>query len=436
MMDTKLRNSIEKLIAKLAKEKPFVIGTSAVPVSGKVFDDEEILNAIDVAITGWWTEGEYTIAFEKAFREYLGVKFTTVVNSGSSANLLALTALTSVSFGKKALCAGDEVITVAAGFPTTVNPIIQNGCIPVFIDIDKETGNATIDAIQKAISNKTKAIMMAHTLGNLLPVEEIQKLAEQHGIWFVEDCCDALGGTYNGKLAGTFGHVATFSFYPAHQMTMGEGGAIVTNNPLIHRAIRQFRDWGRDCWCETGHDDTCGKRFSWQLGALPYGYDHKYIYSQIGYNLKGTDFQSAIGLAQLKKLPGFIKRRKENFRTLYHFFEQYQQYFLLPKWEKLADPSWFGFMLVVRDNAPFTKHEIVQYLEDHRIGTRAIFAGNLLKHPAYMHRTDIKIAGPLTNSDVMMNNGFWIGVYPGITKEMMNYMTSTISSFIREKANV
>lgn len=406
---------------------------SYIPISGKVFDNEEVENAIKVAKAGWWTEGEYALAFEKSFREYLGLRYVTLVNSGSSANLLALTALTSSTFGKKALQPGDEIITVAAGFPTTVNPIIQNQCIPVFIDVDLASRNATVEMIEKAISKKTKAIMMAHTLGNLLPLDGIKKLVEKYDLWFIEDCCDALGGTYDGKMAGTFGHVATFSFYPAHQITMGEGGAIVTNNPLIHRALRQFRDWGRDCWCETGHDNTCGKRFQWQLGKLPYGYDHKYIYSQIGYNLKLTDFQAAIGLAQLKKLPKFIKKRRENFQKLYAFFKKYEQYFVLPSWEEKSDPCWFGFMLVVREGAPFTKVGIVQYLEDNKIGTRALFAGNLLKHPAYINRKDIKVVGPLTNADSIMNNGFWIGVYPGITNTMISYMTATITAFICEK---
>lgn len=404
-----------------------------IPVSGKVFDQEEINNAIKVAKDGWWTEGEFALAFEKAFREYLGIRYVTLANSGSSANLLALTALTSTVFGKKAIKPGDEIITVATGFPTTINPIIQNQCIPVCVDVDMATKNATVEAIEKAISKKTKAIMMAHTLGNLLPLDGIKKLVEKYDLWFIEDCCDALGGRYDGKMAGTFGHVATFSFYPAHQITMGEGGAVVTNNPLIHRSLRQFRDWGRDCWCETGHDNTCGKRFQWQLGELPYGYDHKYIYSQIGYNLKLTDFQAAIGLAQLKKLPKFIKKRKENFQKLYAFFKKYEQYFILPAWQEKSDPCWFGFMLVVRENAPFTKVEIVQYLEDHKIGTRALFAGNLLKHPAYVNRKDIKVVGTLINSDIIMNNGFWIGVYPGITNTMISYMTATIAAFIREK---
>ncbi|MFH0749526.1 MAG: lipopolysaccharide biosynthesis protein RfbH [Candidatus Gottesmanbacteria bacterium] len=432
-MNKNIVRSVRQFYKAQSEEIIFIPGISPVPVSGKVFDEDEILNAIDVALTGWWTEGEYSLTFEKAFREYLGVRYVTLANSGSSANLLALSTLTSSSFGERALKPGDEVITVATGFPTTINPIIQNRCIPVCVDVHMGTKNATVQAIQKAVSKKTKAIMMAHTLGNLLPLDGIMKIVKKYNLWFIEDCCDALGGTYKKQLAGTFGHIATFSFYPAHQITMGEGGAVVTNNPLIHRALRQFRDWGRDCWCDTGKDNTCGKRFQWQLGKLPFGYDHKYTYSQIGYNLKLTDFQAAIGVAQLKKLPGFIKKRRENFQRLYTFFTTYKNYFILPIWEKEANPSWFGYMVVVKENAPFTKLEIVQYLETHKIATRALFAGNLLKHPAYMNRKDIRVSGNLKNSDTVMNNGFWIGVYPGITKDMIAYITATLTEFIREK---
>lgn len=412
----------------------FIPGTTYIPASGKVFDHQEIDNAIKVAKDGWWTEGEFAKKFEKEFGHYLNVKYVSLTNSGSSANLLALSALTSSVFGKKALKPGDEVITVATGFPTTVNPIIQNRCIPVFIDVDIGTKNATVAAIKKAISKKTRAIMMAHTLGNPLPMDGIMDLVKKYDLWFIEDCCDALGSKFKKKLVGNFGHVATFSFYPAHQITMGEGGAVVTNNPFIHRAIRQFRDWGRDCWCDTGKDNTCGKRFKWQLGRLPYGYDHKYTYSQIGYNLKLTDFQAAIGVAQLARLPRFIKKRKENFQKLYAFFQKYTKYFILPAWDlRETDPCWFGFMLVVRKNAPFTKLQLVEHLEDHKIGTRALFGGNLLMHPAYVDRKDIRVMGTLKNSDTIMNNGFWIGVYPGITAEMIDYIKTSITQFIQEK---
>lgn len=402
-----------------------------IPASGKVFDHREIDNAIKAAKDGWWTEGEFAKRFEKDFSSYLGARYISLVNSGSSANLLALTALTSSVFGSKAIVPGDEVIAAACAFPTTVNPIIQNRCVPVFVDIDSGTKNPTCEAIERAITAKTKGIMLAHTLGNPLPLEGIMRLVVKYGLWFIEDCCDALGATYQGKKLSTFGHVATFSFYPAHQITMGEGGAVVTNNPLIHKALRQFRDWGRDCWCDTGKDNTCKRRFDWQLGELPKGYDHKYIYSQIGYNLKLTDFQAAIGVAQLEKLPGFIKKRKENFEKLYSFFKQYNKYFILPTWEKEADPCWFGFMLVVKNTAPFTRLELVKYVEDHNIGTRNLFAGNLLHHPAYIERRDIRVAGSMKNSDMIMNNGFWIGVYPGITPKMRDYVMKTFSDFIR-----
>jgi len=401
-----------------------------IPASGKVFDREEITNATKVAKDGWWTEGEFSKQFENNFSSYLGRKYVTLVNSGSSANLVALTALTATIFGKKALKPGDEVITTACAFPTTANPIIQNRLMPVFIDVDIGSRNAIAKLIQKAISRKTKAIMIAHALGNLLPINEILELVKKYDLWFIEDCCDALGGTYDSKPAGTFGNVATFSFYPAHQITMGEGGAIVTNNSLLHRAIRQFRDWGRDCWCDTGKDNTCGKRFKWQFGKLPYGYDHKYTYSQIGYNLKLTDFQAAIGVAQLKKLPKFIKKRKENFEKLYIFFKKYEKYFTLPTWENEAVPCWFGFMIVIKPNSPFTRLDMVTYLESHGVGTRNLFAGNLLKHPAYIGRKDIRISGSLDNSNTIMNDGFWIGVWPGITDDMIKTMKQTISEFI------
>ena len=410
----------------------FIPGTTYIPASGKVFDHHEIDNAIQVAKNGWWTEEEFAKRFKKDFASYLGVRYVSLVNSGSSANLLALTALTSSVFGAKTLRPGDEAITVACAFPTTVNPIIQNRCVPVFVDVDPGTKNPTCEAIERAITRKTKAIMLAHTLGNPLPLKSIMRLVAKYHIWFIEDCCDALGSRYGGKLVSTFGHVATFSFYPAHQITMGEGGAVVTDNPFIHKALRQFRDWGRDCWCDTGKDNTCKRRFDWQLGELPKGYDHKYIYSQIGYNLKLTDFQAAIGVAQLKKLPGFIKRRKDNFEKLYLFFKQYDKYFILPSWEKEADPCWFGFMVVVKENAPFSRLEIIQYLENHGVGTRNLFAGNLLRHPAYIGRQDIRVAGSMKNSDMIMNNGFWIGVYPGITPKMRIYVMNTFSDFLRQ----
>lgn len=402
-----------------------------IPVSGKVFDHEEIDNAIQAARDGWWTEGRFALQFEKDFASYLGVKFVDLVNSGSSANLVAFCALTSKSFGDKAIRAGDEVITVATGFPTTVNPIIQNNCVPVFVDVDLKTKNALPQMIEKAITKKTRAIVMAHCLGNPFNLKAVGKIVKKYNLWLIEDCCDALGSRYGDKLVGTFGDLATFSFYPAHQITMGEGGAIVTSNPLLHKAIRQFRDWGRDCWCNTGKDNTCCRRFAWKLGKLPFGYDHKYTYSQIGYNLKLTDFQAAIGVAQLKKLPKFIKKREENFTQLFKGLNEYAKYFILPEAERGSNPCWFGFMLVVRENAPFTRLELVNFLESKKIGTRGLFGGNLLRQPAYLGIKK-RVAGELTNSDVVINNGFWIGVYPGISSEMIKYVIKQFKEFIKK----
>lgn len=429
--------SIQSEISSFTKSahviKKFVPGTTSVPVSGKVFDKEELVNGVEAVLDGWWTEGRFAAAFEKEFAKLLGVRYVSLVNSGSSANLIALSALTSSVFGKRALKPGDEVITTATGFPTTVNPIIQNRLTPVFIDNNLGTKNATVEGIARAITKRTQAIMLAHTLGNPLALDGIMELVKKHDLWFIEDCCDALGSIYKGKLLGSFGHVATFSFYPAHQITMGEGGAVVTQHPFIHKAIRQFRDWGRDCWCDTGQDDTCRRRFGWKLGNLPFGYDHKYIYSQIGYNLKLTDMQAAIGLAQLKKLPRFIVQRKENYQRLLTGLKKYGKYFLYTEVEKEADPCWFGFMIVVRDGAPFAKLDLVKYLEERKIATRSLFAGNLLKHPAYLGRKDIRVVGSLINSNKIMNDGFWIGVYPGITDEMIDYILQTFDAFMKSR---
>lgn len=408
----------------------FIPGKTYVPVSGKVYGSEEIDNAIQAAKDGWWTEGHFTKEFEEAFRQFMGVRNVSLVNSGSSANLIALYSLTSSIFGKRALQKGDEFITAAVGFPTTVNPGIQFGLKPVFIDVDLKTLNMDVDAIEKAISPKTKLIMMAHTLGIPFDLEKVQYLAKKHNLWLIEDSCDALGSQYNGRLVGTFGDIATYSFYPAHQMTMGEGGAIITNNALIHKSIRQFRDWGRDCWCDTGCDNTCGIRFGWKLGKLPKGYDHKYIYSQIGFNVKLTDFQAAIGLAQIKKLPGFIEKRKKNYARLVAVFEKYPQYFQTIELSEKEDPCWFGCPIIIRTDAPFTRNEFTEYLEKNMVGTRNIFAGNLLRHPAYMNLKRKRVVGKLKNADIIMNNAFWLGVYPGITIAMMSYVTQTITSFL------
>lgn len=427
---------MSKILRDLAidsiKKDLFIPGKTYIPPTQKVFDEEELVYGMQAVLDGWWTEGRFAQKFEKEFAKVCGCRYVTLVNSGSSANLLAITTLTSSVFGERALKPGDEVITVACGFPTTVNPIIQNNLIPVFVDVDLKTKNILIDEMKKAVSSKTKAIMVAHALGNPFLIKEIMKVVKEYNLWFIEDCCDALGAMYDGKPVGTFGDVATYSFYPAHQITMGEGGAIVTNNSLIYRSIRQFRDWGRDCWCKTGHDNTCGKRFGWKLGKLPFGYDHKYIYSQIGYNLKLTDMQAAIGLAQLKKLPLFIKKRRENFQRLKELLSPYEKYFLFSESEKNADPSWFGFMMVIRDSAPFAKRDIVMFLEEKNIGTRSLFAGNLLKHPAYASRKDIRIASDLLNTNIIMERGFWIGVHPGITEEMILYIQKQFQKFIQD----
>lgn len=414
------------------KKNSFIPGETYVPVSGKVFDHEEIDNAIKVARDGWWTEGEFTKEFERDFSKFTGLRYVSLVNSGSSANLVAFASLTSRVFGERRLKAGDEFITTAVAFPTTVNPGIQYGLTPIFVDCVLDNLNINISKIEKAITKKTKLIMVAHTLGIPYDLDKVIKLAKKYNLWVIEDCCDALGSKYDGKLVGTYGDIATFSFYPAHQITMGEGGAVVTNNSLIHKSIRQFRDWGRDCWCDTGKDNTCRKRFGWKMGELPLGYDHKYIYSQIGYNLKSTDFQAAIGCAQLKKFPSFIVKRKKNYETLYKFFKKYEKYFILMKLSKKADPCWFGFPAIVRPGASFTRNELTEYLEKNKIGTRNIFSGNLLRHPAYLD-LKYKTAGKIVNADIVMKNAFWLGVYPGIDNEKIKYVMSTIENFISHK---
>jgi len=402
-----------------------------IPVSGKVFDKNEINNAIKVAKQGWWTEGEYAKLFEKDFKKYLGIRYVSLVNSGSSANLLALYCLTSTVFGERALKSGDEFITTSVAFPTTVNPGVMLGMKPVFIDAELSTLNIDANKIEKAITKKTKLIMIAHTLGRPFDLKKIVSLCKKYNLWLIEDCCDALGSKFDNKMVGTFGDIATFSFYPAHQITMGEGGAAVTNNSLIHRSMRQFRDWGRDCWCDTGHDNTCGKRFGWKIGDLPVGYDHKYIYSQIGFNLKLTDFQAAIGVAQLKKLPSFIKKRKANYKSLYTFFAQYPQYFQLLEENNVNDISYFGFPVIVRTNPGFTRNAFTTYLEKNGIGTRNVFSGNLLRHPAYSDiKKKYKVIGKQTNADIIMNDAFWIGVWPGIEKKDIEYMKKTIAKYI------
>lgn len=414
------------------QQEQFMPGKSKINYAGRVYDEKELINLVDSALEFWLTSGRYAKEFEKNFSEFLGVKHCTLTNSGSSANLLAVTTLTSSTLGDRQLNPGDEVITTAACFPTTVAPIIQNNLIPVFIDVNLGTYNIKYDRIEDAITDKTKAIFMAHTMGNPFNLDAVMEIAQKHDLWVIEDNCDALGSKYNGKYTGTFGHIATFSFYPPHHITMGEGGALVTNDTQLKRLIESFRDWGRDCWCGPGCDNSCGKRFEWQLGELPYGYDHKYIYSHIGYNLKVTDMQAAVGVEQLKKLPSFIDARKKNFKLLYDGLKKHEQYFIFPEVEEKADPSWFGFLLTVREGAWFTKNGIVQYLEDNKISTRMLFAGNITRHPCFRD-VKYKISGTLLNTDSIMNDTFWIGVYPGINDEIIKYMVEKIGTFVDGK---
>ncbi len=406
-----------------------------IPVSGKVFDRSEINNAIAAAEDGWWTEGRFAKEFESKLRTFLPINYVTLVNSGSSANLVALASLTSKTFGERSLKPGDEIITTPLGFPTTVNPSLLYGLVPVFIDAEIDSLNMNASFLEKAYSKKTKAIMVAHTLGKPFNLNVIMEFAKKYNLWVIEDCCDALGSTYQRKHVGTFGHIATFSFYPAHQITMGEGGAVVTQNPLIHRSIRQFRDWGRDCWCDPGKDNTCGRRFDWQLGELPKGYDHKYIYSQIGFNLKLTDFQAAIGVAQLEKLPNFIKARKKNHSLHLKFFQKFAHYFDFVKKGIEDDPCWFGFTLIVKKTAPFTRNEITRYLEEHGVGTRNVFSGNILRHPAYTNIVCRKI-GSFPVADTVTEQAFWIGVFPGITQKEIKYIHHVVDVFIKQKEDL
>lgn len=430
-MEESLKNEIIKAYKAKFPAKKFVPGESAVPVSGKVFDEDEMLLGVEAVLDGWWTEGRFTTLFEHKLAKWLGVKFASVTNSGSSANLIALTALTSIKLGDKRLKPGDEVITVAAGFPSTVNPIIQNGLVPVFVDVELGTYNIDVEQMKKAISPKTRAIMIAHTLGNPFNLNGVRALCDKHDLWLIEDDCDALGALYDGKHTGTFGDIATCSFYPAHHITMGEGGAVFTNDAELFKIIESIRDWGRDCWCEPGLDNTCKKRFEWQLGELPYGYDHKYIYSEMGYNLKATDMQSAIGLAQLKKLDGFVAVRKNNFKRLYESLKKYEKFFILPRWLPEAEPSWFGFLLTVRGGAPFKRDDIVQFLQKKKIGTRYLFGGNLLKQPYFTEgKYEYRVVGNLKNTDLIMSNTFWVGVYPGLTNEMLDCVIGSFKDFL------
>ncbi len=409
--------------------KPFLGGISQIPVSGKVFDDEELALLVDSSLDFWLTTGRYAEDFEKKFAKVMGGRHAMLCNSGSSANLLAVSALTSPRLGKRRLKDGDEVLTVAAGFPTTVNPIVQNRLVPVFVDVELGTYDVDVERLREAVGPKTRAIVMAHTLGNPFDLDAVMSLAAEHDLWVVEDACDAVGATYHGKAVGSFGDIATASFYPAHHITTGEGGCVITQRKSMRKIIESFRDWGRDCWCAPGMDNTCGRRFDWQLGDLPHGYDHKYAYSHIGYNLKMTDMQAAVGVAQLGKLDSFIEARRSNWQRLSEGLASLAEWLILPEATKNSDPSWFGFALTVRPEAPFTRFELVQFLESRRIATRQLFGGNLLRQPAYKGMPH-RIVGPLTNADLVTEGTFWIGVYPGLSPTMIDFMISVIHEFV------
>jgi CDP-6-deoxy-D-xylo-4-hexulose-3-dehydrase len=409
--------------------QPFVPGESTVPVSGKVLDPSDLRNLMDASLDCWLTTGRFAAQFEREFARFFGVRGASLVNSGSSANLAAFSCLTSPKLKERQLKPGDEVITVAAGFPTTVNPIIQNQCVPVFIDVNIPTYQADVSQLDAALSDRTRAIMLAHTLGNVYDLEYVADFAKKHKLWLIEDSCDALGATYKGKMVGTFGDLATVSFYPAHHITMGEGGAVVTDSPLLKTLVESFRDWGRDCWCDPGKENTCGKRFEWQLGELPCGYDHKYTYSHIGYNLKLSDMQAAVGLSQLKRLPAFIEARRKNFAYLYERFKAFEDTLVLPESVPDAAPSWFGFPIAVREDASFTRDALIQTLEQKRIGTRLLFGGNLVRQPAYQ-QVNYRVVGDLKNTDFVMRNVFWVGVFPGLSEQMLDHIVDTFAEFI------
>ena len=427
-----LRQQIAKLVDEYATiqyaPQAFLPGTTVVPPSGKVLGPAELKNMVEASLDGWLTTGRFNDAFEKRLAEYLGVKFLITTNSGSSANLLAFTALTSPKLGDRAIKPGDEIIGVAAGFPTTVNPILQFGAVPVFVDIELTTHNVDVSKIEAAISPKTKAIMLAHSLGNPFNIKAVKEICQRHNLWLVEDNCDALGSRYDGQLTGTFGDIGTLSFYPAHHITMGEGGAVFTNNHELKKIAESFRDWGRDCYCAPGKDNTCGKRFCWKLGNLPEGYDHKYTYSHLGYNLKITDMQAACGLAQMDRLDGFVQARKDNFAYLKNRLASCEEFLILPEATPNSDPSWFGFLMTIRPEADISRVDLINYLDQNKIGTRLLFAGNLTRQP-YMLGRNFRISGELTHTDLVMNNSFWVGVYPGLSEGMLNFMVDKIESF-------
>ncbi len=413
----------------------FLPGKTKINYGGRVFDENELINLVDSSLEFWLTEGRFSEKFCKELSRFLDINYCILTNSGSSANLLAITALTSKSIEKsKRLLPGDEVITVAAGFPTTIFPIIQNNAIPVFIDIELETYNIRPSKLINGLSTRTKAVILAHTLGNPFDIEKVKEFCEKNKLWLIEDNCDALGSKYANKYTGTFGDISTYSFYPAHHITMGEGGAVLTNNPKLHRIIKSLREWGRDCWCDPGTDNTCKKRFDWQLGTLPYGYDHKYTYSEFGYNLKITDMQAAIGLAQLEKLPRFIEARKKNHKRIFEGLKHLEDKIILPRAQKISDPSWFGFLITLKEGNTLTRTEIMQKLEEKQIQSRLLFGGNLTRQPVFNEmresNSSFRIIDELTNTDKVMHNSFWIGVYPGMTSEMISYMIEVLCTIL------
>ncbi len=432
------RSDVLKAVEKYYRTRygeasPFVPGQSPVPYAGRQFDEREMLSLVDASLDMWLTAGRFANAFERRFAHLLDRKYAALVNSGSSANLVAIMALTSPRLGEKRLRPGDEVITVAAGFPTTVSPIVRAGAVPVFLDVDLQTGNVLVDRLDSALSDRTRAVVLAHTLGNPFDLARVSGFCKAHDLWLVEDNCDALGSRYGGRLTSTFGDMATASFYPPHHITMGEGGAVVTSDSTLKVLVESFRDWGRDCWCAPGISDTCNKRFDWKLGDLPHGYDHKYIYSHLGYNLKVTDMQAALGLAQLDKLEGFVAARRSNWSFLRERLQKYEEHLVLPEATADSEPSWFGFLMTVRPEAPFSRAEIVHCLEDRGIATRMLFGGNLLRQPAFVD-VPHRVVGGLDNTDALMNRGFWIGVYPGLTEAMKEHVVSCFDSFIASKS--
>jgi CDP-4-dehydro-6-deoxyglucose reductase, E1 len=433
-----IRKNILNLVCEYFKSahtaKPFLPGKSLIPVSGKVFDENELETLVASSLDFWLTTGRFNDKFEKQLASIVGVNFALTTNSGSSANLLAISALTSDKLGSRALKPKDEVITVAAGFPTTINPILQNNLVPVFVDVNLDTYSANMEQLESAINEKTKAIIMAHTLGNPFDIDKVKSLATKNNLWLIEDCCDALGSTYQNVSVGTFGDIATLSFYPAHQITMGEGGAVLTSNPQLKMIVESFRDWGRDCFCAPGKNDTCGKRFEWQLGDLPFGYDHKYTYSHTGYNLKITEMQAAVGLAQLAKLDVFINSRKTNFKYLRENLDFFSKYVILPEPTPQSEPAWFGFPMTIRDDAPFSRDDLISFLASKMIDTRPLFAGNITKQP-YFSEKSFKVYYNLENTDRIMKNSFWIGVYPGLDEAMLQYVVKQFQEFAQQFVN-